>query len=76
MGITWDAGNPAGAYIHGEGSHGILAVQLVPIHMGWDHMGFWQSSWWDSGSPAGGCTHGVGMMGYGAGMRGGGRRVR
>ena len=44
--ITWDAGNPAGGYIHGEGSHGILAVQLVAIHMGWDHMGFWQSSWW------------------------------
>ena len=43
--ITWDAGNPAGGYIHGEGSHGILAVQLVPIHMEWDHMGFWQSSW-------------------------------
>ena len=33
--ITWDAGNPAGGYIHGEGSHGILAVQLVAIHMGW-----------------------------------------
>ena len=30
--ITWDAGNPAGGYIHGEGSHGILAIKLVAIY--------------------------------------------
>ena len=28
------------------GSHGMLAIQLVAIYMGRDHMGFWQSSWW------------------------------
>ena len=32
--ITWDAGNPAGGYIHGEGSHGTLAIQLVAIYSG------------------------------------------
>ncbi len=65
-GITWDTGNPAGGYIHGEGSHGTLAIQLVAIYMGRDHMGHWQSSWWlytwggttwDSGNPAGGYIH-------------------
>ena len=34
--ITGDAGNPAGGYIHGQGSHGILAVQLVAITWGGD----------------------------------------
>ena len=30
--LTGDAGNPAGGYIHGEGSHGILAIKLVAIY--------------------------------------------
>ena len=34
--IAGDVGNPAGGYIHGEGSHGILAIQLVAIYMGRD----------------------------------------
>ena len=24
----------------------MLAIQLVAIYMGRDHMGLWQSSWW------------------------------
>ena len=28
----WDSGSPAGGYIHGEGSHGILAIKLVAIY--------------------------------------------
>ena len=28
------------------GSQGMLAIQLVAIYMGRDHMGFWQYSWW------------------------------
>ena len=53
--ITWDAGNPAGGYIHGEGSHGILEIQLVAIYRG--------GITWDSGSPAGGYIHGEGSHG-------------
>ena len=42
----------------------MLAIQLVAIYMGRDHMGFWQYSWWLY-------TWG-GDDGYGAGMGWGG----
>ena len=53
--ITWEGS-------HGEGSHVILAVQLVAIHMGWDHIIQLVAIYrgmitWDSGSPACGYIH-------------------